>query len=117
VPVGEAPRQQQRVDHAIQFGQQRPLHHPVFQTGHRQVPHSPALLGDVHRDHRVRLECAIGQFTGESADMPGGGGLEPVQLRAALTVGERGIPYLVPGVQQRLLGECPRHQLTHLRPR
>ena len=71
------------------------------------MAHSPVLLGDLYSYHRMRFELSLRQRFRELADVTRCGGLEPVDFGTAFTVGQRGIPYLAPGVQQPLLGERP----------
>jgi hypothetical protein len=60
MPVGEAPRQQQRIDESVEFGKERPFGDAVGQARYREFPHPAVGLGYLDPDHRMRLERAVG---------------------------------------------------------
>ncbi len=108
VPVSEAPRKQKRINHLIQFSQQRALHDPVSQRRHRQPANSPRMLSDLDSHHRMRAERAISQRPSQVTNPAGSGVFELIDIRPQVTISKCRIPDLRPGIQKRLLSKRTR---------
>lgn len=112
--VGEAPRQQRRVDVRIEHCEQRTLDHPVGQRRHPELAHPARLLRDLHPVRRGRAPGPLGQRDRQVGHAAGSPVLECLDVRIEPPVRQRPVPYLLPRVEHRLLGESPRVENTHL---